>query len=199
MDKYGEVGDSIYCYPNSDILKNKLNIQDAAILQQAELELSETASIHIEFAEPPYDLKYLQSIHRQLFSDLYEWAGELRQADIAKGNTRFCTFPRIEIEANKLFKQLEQQNYFQGLEKSVLIQKVADFYCELNVIHPFREGNGRTQRIFFEHLLAHCGYGVQWNNIENKEVWIQANIEGFNCHLDRLIDVFTACIITPES
>ncbi len=70
-----------------------------------------------------------------------------------------------------------------------------------NVIHPFREGNGRTQRIFFEHLLAHCGYGVQWSKINTKEVWIQANNDGFNCRLDGLIAIFEACvngIITPE-
>jgi len=71
MDKYGEMGDSIYCYPDSDVLKNKLNIQDAKILQQAELELTEYASTRIEYAEPPYDHKYLQSINFQLFSDLY--------------------------------------------------------------------------------------------------------------------------------
>ena len=127
MDKYGEMGDSIYCYPNSDVLKNNLNIQNAEILQQAELELTEYNSTRIEYAEPPYDLKYLQAIHFQLFSDLYTWAGELRKVDIAKGDTRFCTFTRIEIEANKLFKQLQQENYFQGLAKPVLIQKIADF------------------------------------------------------------------------
>jgi cell filamentation protein len=59
MDKYGEMGDSIYCYPNSDVLKNNLNIQDAEILQQAELELTEYISTRIEYPEPPYDLKYL--------------------------------------------------------------------------------------------------------------------------------------------
>ncbi|SSX66793.1 Probable adenosine monophosphate-protein transferase fic [Acinetobacter johnsonii] len=74
---------------------------------------------------------------------------------------------RIEVEANKLFKQLQSQNYFQHIEKQKLIMQLADFYCELNVIHPFREGNGRTQRIFFEHLLAYCGYGVDWSQIEN--------------------------------
>jgi len=62
------------------------------------------------------------------------------------------------------------------------------------VIHPFREGNGRTQRIFFEHLLAHCGYGVQWSKINNKEVWIQANIDGFNCRLDGLIAILTPAL-----
>lgn len=198
MDKYGEISDSIYCYPNLDILKNKFDIKDVQILQQAELELTEYASTLIEYADPPYDLEYMKHIHFQLFEDLYSWAGELRQVDISKGDTRFCTFSRIEIEANKLFKNFQQQDYFQGLTKQELIPKIADFYCELNVIHPFREGNGRTQRILFEHLLAHCGYGVQWDKVENKDVWIQANIEGFYGQLDSLINIFQASIITPE-
>ena len=57
MDKYGEMGDSLYCYPNSNILRNKLHIQDEKILEQAELELTEYASLLIEYAEPPYDLQ----------------------------------------------------------------------------------------------------------------------------------------------
>lgn len=198
MDKYGEMGDSLYCYPNFSTLKNKLHIQDEKILQQAELELSEYASLHIEYTEPPYDLQYLKNIHYSLFSDLYEWAGELRQVDISKGDTRFCTFSRIEVEANKLFKQLQSQNYFQHIEKQKLIMQLADFYCELNVIHPFREGNGRTQRIFFEHLLAYCGYGVDWSQIESQERWIQANVEGFYGYLDGLVQIFKECIVIPK-
>ncbi len=60
MDKYGEMGDSLYCYPGTNTLKNKLNIRDEHILEQAELELSGLASSLIEYAEPPYDLKYLK-------------------------------------------------------------------------------------------------------------------------------------------
>ncbi|MEG0132368.1 MAG: Fic family protein, partial [Acinetobacter sp.] len=98
----------------------------------------------------------------------------------------------------KLFKQLQSQNYFQHLEKQKLIMQLTDFYCELNVIHPFREGNGRTQRIFFEHLLAYCGYGVDWSQIESQERWIQANVEGFYGHLDGLVQIFKECIVIPE-
>lgn len=198
MDKYGELGDSLYCYPNSNILKNKLDIQDGETLQQAELELTEYASTLIEYEEPPYNLKYLQTIHSKLFLDLYDWAGELRQVDIAKGDTRFCTFSRIEKEADKRFNQLQQTNYFQDLSLDTLIQSIADFYCELNVIHPFREGNGRTQRIFFEHLLAHCGYGVDWSQIDSQGRWIQANINGYFGQLDDLIAIFRECIVIPE-
>ena len=75
----------------------------------------------------------------------------------------------IEIETNKLLNSLQEQNYFQGLESQQLIPKLADLYCELNVIHPFREGYGRTQRIFFEHLIAHCGYGIDWSHINSKD------------------------------
>lgn len=195
MDKYSSSGDQLYCYPNSDILKNKFDIKDINVLTEAEREFSELAISQIEYTDPPYDLSHLKSIHSQLFSDVYEWAGELRQVDISKGDTRFCNFPRIEVEANKIFGQLQQQNYYQGLDKQDLIYKVADLYCELNVIHPFREGNGRTQRIFFEHLLAFCGYGVDWSKVPSQEEWINANIAGYYCNLDRLIKIFTECLI----
>ena len=198
MDKYGELGDSLYCYSVTSILKNKLNICDDQILEQAELELTTLSSSLIEYSEPPYDLAYLQHIHKQLFSDVYEWAGQLRQIDISKGDTRFCTFSRIEIETNKLLNPLQEQHYFQDLEFQKLIPKFADLYCELNVIHPFREGNGRTQRIFFEHLIAHCGYGIDWSQISLKDQWIEANIEGFYGNLQPLIQIFESCITLPE-
>lgn len=118
--------------------------------------------------------------------------------DIAKGDTRFCTFSRIEIEANKLLIQLQQQQYFQHQPLEQLIESIADLYCELNVIHPFREGNGRIQRIFFEHLLAYCGYGVDWSHIQSQQQWVQANIEGYYGQLQGLINIFKACIVTPE-
>ena len=198
MDKYGELGDSLYCYSGTSTLKNKLNIYDEQILEQAELELTALSSNLIEYSEPPYSLAYLQSIHKQLFSDLYEWAGQLRQIDIYKGDTRFCTFSRIEIETNKLLNPLQEQNYFQGLESQQLIPKLADLYCELNVIHPFREGNGRTQRIFFEHLIAHCGYGIDWSHINSKDQWVAANIEGFYSNLQPLTQIFESCITLPD-
>ena len=198
MDKYGELGDSLYCYSGTSILKNKLNIRDEHILEQAELELSGLSSSLIDYAEPPYNLQYLQAIHTQLFGDLYEWSGQLRQIDISKGDTRFCTFSRIEIETNKLLNSLQQQNYFQDQESKYFIPKLADLYCELNVIHPFREGNGRTQRIFFEHLIAYCGYGIDWSKINSKEHWVQANIEGFYGNLQPLIQIFDSCIIMPD-
>lgn len=195
MDKYSASGDKIYCYPKTNILKNKLNIKDADILSEAERDFSELAISQIEYADPPYDLKYLKSIHSQLFSDIYEWAGELRQVDISKGDTRFCNFSRIEVEANKILKKLQQDKYFNNLDHKNFIYKIADLYCELNVIHPFREGNGRTQRIFFEHLIVFCGYGIDWAKVPSQDAWIDANIKGYHCDLSGLIQIFTECLI----
>lgn len=199
MDKYGEEGDGIYCYPNSKVLRNKFSIQDDLLLQEAEREFSEQAILEIDYQEPPYNLNSLKSIHFVLFSDVYDWAGKLRQVDISKGNTRFCTFSRIEAEANKLFNHLSGQQYFKNLDKNKLIEALADFYCELNVIHPFREGNGRAQRIFFEHLIAYCGYGIDWSLIKNQDEWVQANIHGFYGNLEPLIEIFQRCLIDPSS
>lgn len=198
MDKYGELGDNLYCYSGTNTLKNKLNIRNERILEQAELELSSLASSLIEYSDPPYNLAYLKTIHKTLFCDLYEWAGQIRQIDISKGSTRFCTFSRIEAETNKLLNSLQDHDYFQGVDLEKFIHQLADLYCELNVIHPFREGNGRTQRIFFEHLIAYCGYGIDWSEIKSKEGWVEANIEGFYGNLQPLIQIFESCITLPD-
>ena len=80
-DKYG-AGDDPYCYPDSDVLHNILNIENNTELKEAEEVLTELAAIQIEFDPPPYNLDYLKSIHQQLFEDLYEWAGDLRTIDL---------------------------------------------------------------------------------------------------------------------
>ena len=112
MDKYGEMDDSIYCYPDSDVLKNKLNIQDAEILQQAELELTEYASTRIEDAGAPYGLKYLQSIHFQLFSDLYAWAGELRQWILPKAIPAFVPSRVLKLKPISSSSNLSSRTIF---------------------------------------------------------------------------------------
>jgi cell filamentation protein len=74
-----------------------------------------------------------------------------------------------------------------------LIAEIADIYCELNVIHPFREGNGRAQRFFFEELLFYLGMNVVWPNI-SKEQWVTANIDGYNGDLSALIEILKGAI-----
>ncbi|WP_206379372.1 Fic/DOC family protein, partial [Pseudomonas viridiflava] len=92
----------------------------------------------------------------------------------AKGGTRFCTCGRIDAEAQKIFDALQKDHWLSGLNKERFCEKLAEYYCELNMIHPFREGNGRVQRIFSEHLALSAGYELDWENVSRDE-WIQAN------------------------
>lgn len=191
-DKYG-AGQDAYCYPGTCTLINRLGLRDDVALSKAEHDLSQIAASEIDFELPPYTLAYLQQIHRYLFKDVYSWAGELRTVDIAKADTRFCTVTRIEPEANKLFSALAQANWFEGLARPDLIRAVAELFGDLNVIHPFREGNGRAQRILFEHIIVNAGYGIDWWEVDEGE-WIQANIAAVVCDYRAMTAVFARCI-----
>lgn len=191
-DKYG-IGQDSYCYPNSDILINSLNIHDEILLEDAEREISSLCANQIEFALPPYDLNYFCAIHKALFGDSYPWAGELRQIDISKGNTRFCSCQRIEIEAQKLFSTIDYGNTLVELSRDDLVITIAELYADLNVVHPFREGNGRAQRILFEHIIINCGFEIDWSIIEPGE-WLEANIKGYYCDYSLMRSIFEKCI-----
>lgn len=186
VDKYGTGGDTQYCYPGSDVLINKLGLTDEAALEAAEVELTQA---RIEQFKPDFDdisLAALCGIHHFLFQDIYEWAGELRTVDISKGSTRFANVNRIDPEADKLFRLLAQEDYLLGLPRDRFVARLAHYYCELNVVHPFRDGNGRAQRLLFEVISINAGYALRWEPIERAE-WLDANIAAYNCQLEPLI------------
>lgn len=188
MNKYDAANDH-YCYKGSTTLKNKLNIQDLDQLEKAEKKITILIVEKIDFRPPPYNLKYMKFLHHQLFSELYQWAGELRNVDISKGKTRFCNCDRIIPESEKLFNNLGEDNWLKNLSKQDFCEKIAEYYCEFNMIHPFREGNGRVQRLFFEHLALSSGYDLDWGDIQKSE-WIHANIEGVNINYEPMAKIF---------
>lgn len=192
-DKYGVAHDK-YCYPDSDVLVNLLDIRDADALGEAEAEF--TAERYRTYESSPlsfseFSFEHLKHLHYHLFQDLYEWAGQTRDVDISKGDTRFCTWKRIEPEANKLFRTIPE--LADCKEHDELIEKVADLFCELNLLHPFREGNGRVLRFFFEEMLYTIGYDVTWPKISQQD-WIDANIAGVHLNLDLLKVIFNQAI-----
>lgn len=195
LDKYG-TGQDPYCYPGTRTLRNRLDITDEAVLNQAERDISASAANEIEYCLPPYDLAALQTIHRQLFDELYDWAGEIRTIDISKDTTRFCTVSRIEPESAKLLNECAHAGWFAGLDREALIVAAAELFGDLNMTHPFREGNGRAQRILFEHLIIHAGFEINWWGVEQQE-WIQANIDAVVCDYAALERVFERCVGRP--
>ncbi|ENQ8650431.1 Fic family protein [Vibrio fluvialis] len=195
-DKYGAEHDK-YCYQGTDVLINKLNIRDADLL--AEAETAFTTQRYLEYSSEVTDLNQLdfnhfKSLHYHLFQDLYKWAGQIREIDISKGNTRFCNISRIEPEAEKLFRSIPE---LVNQPQTSLIPALADLFCEINLLHPFREGNGRTLRFFFEELVFLLGYDIHWPRIPQQD-WIEANIAGVGLNLTPLIDIFEAAIFIDK-
>jgi cell filamentation protein len=133
--------------------------------------------------------KGVKTIHFRLFSRIYEWAGRIRTIDLSKGNTRFCTVARIQPEADKIFQRLAAENFFVGYSKDKLITKLAELYGDLNMIHPFREGNGRAQRLLFEHISFNCDYELDWG-MTSKDEWTEANIRSVYCDFRPLENIF---------
>lgn len=172
--------DDFYCYPNSYVLKNKFNITDAEELKKAEREITSlrTAQLMLEPIKGNFDFEYFKQIHLFLFGDIYEWAGRIRRVNISKGN-QFCLYQYIEDQMNDVLFQLRDENYLEGLDIPIIAERLAYYLGEINAVHPFRDGNGRTQRAFIEELAAHNGYKLDWIKI-SKEEMIEASLQTFN-------------------
>ncbi|MDR0944633.1 MAG: Fic family protein [Bifidobacteriaceae bacterium] len=118
------------------------------------------------------DLIELRRIHRHLFRGVYDWAGDLRTVDIKKhheGAQFFLPVGFIERAAGFVFAELSGEQGLSGLDRTAFVSRFAYFYDQLNYIHPFREGNGRTQRVFWSRVAHDAGYAVDWTQVVGEE------------------------------
>lgn len=179
MPKYD--GQDHYLDPETGILSNKLGITDQSELEQAEA--SFVAWRSYELSQRPlagcFDLAHLQAIHRHLFGDVYDWAGEIRTIDLCKGQSYFASHRLIERAARSLFENLAKEQSLKGLETTGFSERAAYYLSELNALHPFREGNGRAQREFINHLAHRNGYIIDWTGIDPAAME-QASIDAFH-------------------
>ena len=120
----------------------------------------------VDWFEGVFDFAHYKAIHQFLFSDLYDWAGQLRTVNLSKKGTDFCPAEEIEPQAKLIFDRLKEQNYFKGLPHDAFVEEITDFYCTTNYLHPFREGNGRTQRAFLTQLIRSAGYDLNWSEVD---------------------------------
>jgi fido (protein-threonine AMPylation protein) len=171
-----------YIDPGSGCLRNLLGVKDSKVLSKIETafvlnrcyELQQ-ASFDKKFNKT-FDFDHLKDIHKHLFQDVYEWAGQVRHVNISKGDTLFSHYPLIERGAHYIFSGLKKKNYLEGLAPDEFSKEAGYYLGEINHIHPFREGNGRTQREFINQLAHHNGYHIEWGNITQKQM-IEASIE----------------------
>ncbi|MBQ3293194.1 Fic family protein [Candidatus Saccharibacteria bacterium] len=168
-----------YCYPDSRVLKNKFNIRDFDKLSLEERKFAKYRAREL-FEDPiqgRFDFDHLRAIHRHLFQDVYDWAGEVRTVDIAKGNM-FCRCFAIEPEAERIFGELKAEKYLRGMMVGEVAGRLAYYLSEINALHPFREGNGRAQREFVRQLALLNGYFLSFRGIRQDEM-IEASKASF--------------------
>ncbi|MEN4891830.1 putative adenosine monophosphate-protein transferase Fic [Erwinia billingiae] len=144
-------------------------------------------------------LPHLRALHHALFQDVLEDAGELRRVDIQLGDTPCCHFEYIEKEGNALMQSLEDENGLADLPLETLTERLAWYYCELTVLHPFLHGNGRAQRLLFEQVIIQAGFDIQWKNMD-AESWQAANQASLDGDLSLLTAAFGKVVSErPES
>lgn len=156
-----------YVYPGMDILKNKLGITDKQMAYDFERTFSSKriGVLQKQGITGRFDTAHLKAIHKFVFGDIYDWAGEFRDIQIFKGLTEFTAPEKIQFELDVLCADIRDKNYFRGLSKYAAADGLADAMCRLNQIHPFREGNGRTQRLFMEQMALNAGYILDFSQV----------------------------------
>lgn len=164
-----------YVYPNTEVLKNKFGIRDSERLLEIEKTITLGAWQDIREGKikikKTFDYKHLKSLHKELFKDLYDWAGKERTVDISKPGTLFCRAMFIEEEAKRIFNNLKKDNFLKDIkDKSKFSEKLGQLFLDINMLHPFREGNGRSQRLFIGDLAKENGYYLEWTNISKEEM-----------------------------
>lgn len=163
------------------VLKNKPGIEDAEKLRQYEYHT--VAGAEVALMQNPikgnYDFAHLKKIHGKLFGEMYSWAGKPRTVDISKGDSLFAKSAMIESAGNKLFANLAKENHLKGLNQGEFADRAAHYLGEINALHPFREGNGRTQRVFMSQLAQNAGYNLSWKGVTREEM-LHASINSFN-------------------
>lgn len=187
MAKYPSDAKDPYVDPTTGVLRNRLGISDQAELDKVEATFAAVRSYELAVNPVPgdFDLAHLQQIHRRLFGDVYDWAGQLRTVDISKGTTRFASHQQIASYAPQITRPLARDQRLQGLSPEQFSSRAGHYLGELNVLHPFREGNGRSIREFIGQLARDAGYGIDWQEID-RAAMTRASIEAYEGDSSRM-------------
>lgn len=185
--------DSIYCYEGTNVLINKLNIHDNVELKAAETEIT---FIKQEFLTDSgitgrFSVSHLKNIHKTLFEDIYFFAGKYRNEQIGKSNTWFYPPIAIESSVNKLLDNLKSEKHLRNMSNEQFTDRVSYYMAELNAIHPFREGNGRTIREFIRQLCLYNDYVLDWSACDKNEI-LEASINSYDDYTT-LIPIIIKC------
>ena len=166
------------CYPGTTVLKNRRGLRRQAALERLE------AAMTAQRADEPLphgrlSVHHYQAIHHHLFQDVYTWAGKFRSVRISKGGNMFCYPEHITAQMRVLFRSLRDVQNLRSLSPVEFSQRAAEFLGKLNAIHPFRDGNGRSQLAFMALLAAHAGHPIDLERLD-PDAFLAAMIRSFH-------------------
>lgn len=182
MSKYQLTKSSIY-YPDTDVPVNKIDIKDSEtihLLEEKLLKDSYAFFLSELNGKTLFNEHYFSELHRRTFESLYDWAGEYRNFNMAKGESRFCQGEFVANESKKIFNELASENYLKDCKEisvEEFAKKLAYYKCELIMIHPFYEINGRITRLFFDLIAMYNGYKPIDYKLYSSKEYIDASIQ----------------------
>lgn len=159
-----------YLDPDTGVLRNSVGAGDREELARAEADLVFARTVQLDSSEiaETRDLAELQAIHRHLFQDVYPWAGEVRTVDIRITAEGFLPVVALDRAAGIAAMDLKSERYLRGMPREQFVARLAHHYDQFNYIHPFREGNGRTQRVFWSRVARTAGWELDWTRVDGK-------------------------------
>ncbi|MDP9800350.1 cell filamentation protein [Arcanobacterium wilhelmae] len=169
----------------------QLNAFEADIVPLRQIQLLHTGW------ETSGDFHELQYIHFALFHDIYSWAGEPRTIDIQKnavGSIPFFPVAKLEDGISNAFAQLKSDGYLRNLNTQDFVERLAFHYEQLNYLHPFREGNGRAQRVFWSRVARDAGHNIDWTQLTREDNDRACMIAMRDLNLQPLIQMFSTIV-----
>lgn len=183
-------------YPGTSVLTNLEGIHDPEELLERETELQIVAyeEMFASFDETiTPDLPFFYYLHHMMFSRLYVWAGRARTVGISKGGTPFCPPQNIDATMGALFSELESEQWLAGLGLESFLERAAYYVCEINAVHPFREGNGRAIRFYLDTLSARARGDIFDWTLTSEEEYLRACVAGFAGDHGPMLAVLKCC------
>ncbi len=185
-----------YIDPRFGVLRNKIRAKTQSKLDRSEAEITYIAILTLTKGSNPgglsFDSNLLCDVHKEIFRDIYDWAGKVRTYDISKDSSHFAHAAFIPKELSRLSAELAQDVTLADDDRPAIIKKLAYYYSEYNAIHPFREGNGRAIRTFLRLLALKYSYDIDWDGMHDgendsvSETAFAGRLENMEAMLDRI-------------
>lgn len=185
-----------YLYPGTSVLRNLAGLTDPAALDR--FEARRTHRRIAELIETPiqgrFDAAHLKQIHWYIFQDVYDWAGQFRIVNMSKSGTPFGMAAFLDSAIDNLFAKLAAEDFLKGFDASRFADRAAYFLGELNAIHPFRDGNGRTQREFLRELGLNAAYSIDWRAANRREMTDASRASHITGDFSKFAAILRACL-----